>query len=201
MFSLRNGISRVVLAANSSKQICISNGIRNRNRNNIRKCRSFSSDATTPLIEIATFRQRIKEHWESGTLLIYASWLCLLPFGIEYLLSIQNATEAKDLVAEFEQRNQEMDQRWKEERERYLNQEALFDCVIRMETKLDGYKLFPGDIGDVVQVLQEVTGPGSLYNMVRGKGDKSHLVGWYATQYLEKVETKETKTKKGWLWY
>ena len=193
MHSIRKSVSRIALTATYGKRGSISHCL------HVRKCRALSSEAT-PLLEIVTFRQRIKEYWESGTLLICASWLCLLPFGVEYLLSIQNTTEAKDMVAEFQQRNQELEQRWKEEREQYLQQDALFECVICVETKLDGYKLFPGDIGDVVEVLQEVTGPGSLYNMVRGKGDKSHLVGWYATQYLEKVEPKMLMTKKGWLW-
>jgi hypothetical protein len=146
-----------------------------------------------------TLTQRLWGHWESGNLLIFAGWLCLLPFAIESMLSIRNAQEQSALLKDLDRKQKEVERRWEEEKKQLLQQDGfLFECVIRMDTKLDGYKLFDGAVGDVVQVLVEATGPGRLFNMVRGTGSKSHLVGWYATQYLEKVDP--PKSKHGWWW-
>lgn len=163
---------------------------------------SASGSAPPPMADSTTnptLAQRLRGHWESGSILIYASWLCLLPFGVEYVLSIRNSHEQAALFEEFERKRRELENRWDDERKQLLQKEALFECVIRIDTKLDGYKLFDGKVGDVVHVLAEATGPGRLFNLVRGTGSKSHLVGWYATQYLEKVDP--PKSKKGWLWY
>jgi hypothetical protein len=163
---------------------------------------SASGSAPPPMADSTTnptLAQRLRGHWESGSILIYASWLCLLPFGVEYVLSIRNNHEQAALFEEFERKRRELEYRWDDERKQLLQKEALFECVIRIDTKLDGYKLFDGKVGDVVQVLAEATGPGRLFNLVRGTGSKSHLVGWYATQYLEKVDP--PTSKKGWLWY
>ena len=143
-----------------------------------------------------TLKERLCEHWNSGSILIYSSWILLLPFGFEYFLSSRSNREERGLAEEFQRMNTDMVGLWNEEKRQLLKAKPLFECVIRMESKLDGYKLFQGAIGDVVEVLKEETGPGSLYNMVRGTGAKSSLVGWYATKYLEKIERK----KKGWLW-
>jgi len=74
--------------------------------------------------------------------------------------------------------------------EDWYNMPSLFDCIVRkIPLNLDGYKCLTGiREGDVVQVLEEKVGPGSMYNLCRKLDDKGRAtsVGWFPTMYLEK---------------
>lgn len=77
-----------------------------------------------------------------------------------------------------------------QELEEWYNMPALFDCTIRkLPLNLDGYKCLTGvNVGDVIEVLEEKTGPGDMYNLCRtlDKKGRPMSVGWFPTMYLEK---------------
>jgi hypothetical protein len=95
----------------------------------------------------------------------------------------------------IEKQKKEKECKWKEERAVLLKQTKLFDCEVLIDNRIGGDYLglrhLKARYGDVLEVLQEDTGPGNQYAMCRTKG-KDPQIGLYPTHYLgDKVETKQ----------
>jgi hypothetical protein len=80
-----------------------------------------------------------------------------------------------------------------QEMKQWIDKPALFRCIVRRKANIGGSKCLKADEGDVVEVLQEMVGPGKVYALCRMtaqvKGEPP-IVGWYPSAYLEKIEKK-----------
>lgn len=100
-------------------------------------------------------------------------------------------------MKQLENETKEKENLWIQEQAVLLKQKALYECEVLIDNRIGGGKNIKAKYGDILEVLQENTGPGNQYDMCRTKGEKPH-VGFFPTHYLgEKVETKNSA--RGWL--
>lgn len=98
---------------------------------------------------------------------------------------------------QLENKKNEKEILWHQEQVVLLKQKALYDCEVLIDNRIGGGKNIKAKYGDILEVLQENTGPGNQYAMCRTKGEIPH-VGFFPTHYLgDKVETKNNS--RGWL--
>ena len=156
---------------------------------------SSSSVVPPPPLRRNSSASRLREWWESGSVLLAIGWTGLAVFALDRYLQYQQRAEAvlavQALAEDAARQKRALRETWKQVHT------PLFYCVIRRAYKqMSGsYGLQGVRVGDVVEVLEEGVGPDKLYNLCRiKKGDADEQIGWFPISFMEKIEPVKTKS-------
>jgi hypothetical protein len=138
--------------------------------------------------------QRLRDLWNSGSILLGIGFAGLGLLVVDRYLQYVDDSERSDWVAKFDDLHRLQEQAlWNE----YEGAPVLYECVVRKTYQPLGgtHGLKHVELNEVLQVIQEHVGPNGDYSLCRktdGKGNQLG-VGWFPASYLE-------RKRRWWQW-